>query len=76
MSGCSIPPHRLALLATSPAATGEAKMGELRKGTEHTSSLSHRDGRHEYVRATIKDRRPLCPAIMAGFFHFLWKLQY
>ena len=27
-------PHRLALLATSPVATGEAKIGEPRKGTE------------------------------------------
>ena len=33
MSGCSIP-HRLALLATSPVATGEAKQEEPRKGTE------------------------------------------
>jgi len=33
MSGCSIP-HRLALLATSPVATGEAKLEEPRKGTE------------------------------------------
>ena len=30
-------PHRLALLATSPAATGEAKIGEPRKGTETIS---------------------------------------
>ena len=28
------PPHRLALLATSPVATGEAKIGEPRKGTD------------------------------------------
>ena len=27
-------PHRLALLATSPVVTGEAKIGEPRKGTE------------------------------------------
>ena len=27
-------PHRLALLATSPVATGEAKIEEPRKGTE------------------------------------------
>ena len=27
-------PHRLALLATSPVATGEAKIGDPRKGTE------------------------------------------
>ena len=27
-------PHRLALLATSPVATGEAKIGEPHKGTE------------------------------------------
>ena len=27
-------PHRLALLATSPVATGEAKLEEPRKGTE------------------------------------------
>ena len=27
-------PHRLALLATSPVATGEAKIGEPRKGAE------------------------------------------
>ena len=27
-------PHRLALLATSPVATGEAKIGNPRKGTE------------------------------------------
>ena len=30
-------PHRLALLATSPVATGEAKIGEPRKGTETIS---------------------------------------
>ena len=29
-------PHRLALLATSPVATGEAKQEEPRKGTETT----------------------------------------
>ena len=33
MSGCAIP-HRLALLATSPVATGEAKIEGPRKGTE------------------------------------------
>ena len=43
MSGCSIP-HRLALLATSPAATGEAEIGEPRKGTERTSSLPCQSG--------------------------------
>ena len=32
-------PHRLALLATSPVATGEAKLEEPRKGTE-TSAIS------------------------------------
>ena len=31
-------PHRLALFATSPVATGEAKIGEPRKGTETTSA--------------------------------------
>ena len=30
-------PHRLALLATSPVATGEAKQEEPRKGTETVS---------------------------------------
>ena len=33
-------PHRLALLATSPVATGEAKLEEPRKGTE-THELGH-----------------------------------
>ena len=33
-------PHRLALLATSPVATGEAKIG----GTEHTTSLPCQSG--------------------------------
>ena len=37
-------PHRLALLATSPVATGEAKIGEPRKGTERTSSLPCQSG--------------------------------
>ena len=40
MSGCAIL-HRLTLLATSPVATGEAKIGEPRKGTE-TSAPSGR----------------------------------
>ena len=31
-------PHRLALLATSPVVTGEAKLEEPRKGTETTST--------------------------------------
>ena len=39
MSGCSIP-HRLALLATSPAATGEAKIEDPRKGAETLSTIS------------------------------------
>ena len=33
-------PHRLAVLATSPVATGEAKIGEPRKGTERTPTAS------------------------------------
>ena len=37
-------PHRLALLATSPVATGEAKQEEPRKGTERTSSLPCQSG--------------------------------
>ena len=37
-------PHRLALLATSPVATGEAKQEEPRKGTERISSLPCRGG--------------------------------
>ena len=32
-------PHRLALLATSPVATGEAKLEEPRKGTETPHAL-------------------------------------
>ena len=39
MSGGAIP-HRLAVLATSPAATGEAKLEEPRKGTERTPTAS------------------------------------
>ena len=35
-------PHRLALLATSPVATGEAKLEEPRKGTETRRSLGIR----------------------------------
>ena len=37
-------PHRLALLATSPVVTGEAKIGEPRKGPECTSSLPCQSG--------------------------------
>ena len=37
-------PHRLALLATSPVATGEAKLEEPRQGTERTSSLPCQSG--------------------------------
>ena len=37
-------PHRLALLATSPVATGEAKQEEPRKGTERISSLPCQSG--------------------------------
>ena len=33
-------PHRLALLATSPVATGEAKQEEPRKGTETSPSVT------------------------------------
>ena len=33
-------PHRLALLATSPVATGEAKQEEPRKGTEPTHRVN------------------------------------
>ena len=33
-------PHRLALLATSPVATGEAKLEEPRKGTETQHSAN------------------------------------
>ena len=69
MSGYSIP-HRLAVLATSPVVTGEAKLEEPCKGTERTPSLSHRDGHYEYVRAIIKDRRPLFPADWQDFFIF------
>ena len=34
-------PHRLALLATSPVATGEAKQEEPRKGTETRHLIKH-----------------------------------
>ena len=37
-------PHRLALLATSPVATGEARIEGPRKGTEHTTSLPCQSG--------------------------------
>ena len=36
-------PHRLALLATSPVATGEAKIGEPCKGTETKDSARSKD---------------------------------
>ena len=41
-------PHRLALLATSPVATGEAKQEEPRKGTEpmHRANQPHEKSSH------------------------------
>ena len=43
-------PHRLALLATSPVATGEAKIG----GTERTSSLPCQSGGGGKLRPRIQ----------------------
>ena len=43
-------PHRLAALATSPVATGEAKIGEPRKGTETRADSVHRQRSLSHLR--------------------------
>ena len=42
-------PHRLALLAISPVATGEAKIGEPRKGTEPTHRANRPNKKSSHI---------------------------
>ena len=58
-------PHRLALLATSPVATGEAKIGNPRKGTETSHRPSVRLRRFPFKNQNPARGRSVPPASSA-----------